>query len=440
MLDHTHDPAARSWVGVGQRRRRRLPASRTCRSACSGAPAAASPGAAASPSATRCWISRRCAHGPLAAALQSVVEAGAGRALNPLMALGRPRGARCGTACSTCCSNAGALARCGRGLPACRGARSSTRCRRASATTPTSTPSIHHATQHRQAVPARQSAAAQLQVGADRLPRPRLVASASRGQAFRRPNGQRMPPGDDAPAFGPCARLDYELELGVFIGPGNALGEPHPDRPRPTTHIFGLCLLNDWSARDIQAWEMAAARARSTPRTSRRRSRRGSSRWTRSSRSARRATRPAATRSRWPISMRPTTARAARSTSGSRCNCRPSRCATRARRRADLAHELRAPLLDGRRRWSRTTPAAAATCSPATCWAAARSPARRVDEAGAMMELALRRHAAGRAAESGETRSFLQDGDAVVFKGWCEARRLRAHRLRLERGRVLPAL
>lgn len=71
---------------------------------------------------------------------------------------------------------------------------------------------------------------------------------------FHRPEGQTLPPGATEPVFGPCRRLDYELELGIFIGPGNALGEPIPVA-RASEHLFGLCLLNDWSARDIQAWE-----------------------------------------------------------------------------------------------------------------------------------------------------------------------------------------
>jgi fumarylacetoacetase len=74
------------------------------------------------------------------------------------------------------------------------------------------------------------------------------------GAPVRRPNGQRRPPGAVTPQFGPCERLDFELELGVWIGQGNALGEPVPIADA-STHIAGLCLLNDWSARDIQAWE-----------------------------------------------------------------------------------------------------------------------------------------------------------------------------------------
>jgi fumarylacetoacetase len=56
------------------------------------------------------------------------------------------------------------------------------------------------------------------------------------------------------PSFGPSRGLDYELELGVWIGPGNALGTPIPIA-QAADHIAGFCLLNDWSARDIQGWE-----------------------------------------------------------------------------------------------------------------------------------------------------------------------------------------
>ena len=76
------------------------------------------------------------------------------------------------------------------------------------------------------------------------------------GQSFRRPMGQALPPGATAPVYGPCTRLDYELELGIYIGTGNAQGEPIALKDAEE-HIFGICLLNDWSARDVQFWEMA---------------------------------------------------------------------------------------------------------------------------------------------------------------------------------------
>ncbi|WP_330338392.1 fumarylacetoacetase [Streptomyces sp. NBC_00557] len=69
-----------------------------------------------------------------------------------------------------------------------------------------------------------------------------------------RPSGQRKAPTDPAPVFGPSVRLDIEAEVGFVVGVPSALGSPVPlDRFRD--HVFGLCLLNDWSARDIQAWE-----------------------------------------------------------------------------------------------------------------------------------------------------------------------------------------
>jgi fumarylacetoacetase len=74
------------------------------------------------------------------------------------------------------------------------------------------------------------------------------------GEDVRRPNGQRKLPNQAEPDFGPCRNLDYELELGVWIGPGNRIGKPIPIG-EAARHVAGFCLLNDWSARDIQSWE-----------------------------------------------------------------------------------------------------------------------------------------------------------------------------------------
>ena len=74
------------------------------------------------------------------------------------------------------------------------------------------------------------------------------------GQPVIRPKGQRKAPDAHAPDYGPSRRLDYELEMGVWIGPGNALGDTIPIG-QASEHIVGLSLLNDWSARDLQAWE-----------------------------------------------------------------------------------------------------------------------------------------------------------------------------------------
>jgi fumarylacetoacetase len=74
------------------------------------------------------------------------------------------------------------------------------------------------------------------------------------GMPVRRPHGQTKDETAPAPSFGPSKRLDYEMELGMFIGPGNELGEPIAVE-HALDHVFGVCLVNDWSARDIQTWE-----------------------------------------------------------------------------------------------------------------------------------------------------------------------------------------
>ncbi|URI05857.1 fumarylacetoacetase [Aquincola tertiaricarbonis] len=75
------------------------------------------------------------------------------------------------------------------------------------------------------------------------------------GTDFHRPMGQARPPGAAAPVYGPCSRLDFELELGFFVGRGTRLGQPLK-LSEARERLFGLCLLNDWSARDHQFWEM----------------------------------------------------------------------------------------------------------------------------------------------------------------------------------------
>ena len=74
------------------------------------------------------------------------------------------------------------------------------------------------------------------------------------GSTVRRPWGQLKAPDAEQPEFSPSRRLDYELEIGAYVGVGNELGEAIPIA-QAGDHIFGLCLLNDWSARDIQSWE-----------------------------------------------------------------------------------------------------------------------------------------------------------------------------------------
>jgi fumarylacetoacetase len=74
------------------------------------------------------------------------------------------------------------------------------------------------------------------------------------GTPIRRPSGQRRGPGEDAPSYGPSARLDVELELAFVVGTPTTLGEP-VSVSESMEHVFGTLLLNDWSARDLQAWE-----------------------------------------------------------------------------------------------------------------------------------------------------------------------------------------
>jgi fumarylacetoacetase len=81
----------------------------------------------------------------------------------------------------------------------------------------------------------------------------RASSVVSSGTAIHRPSGQ-IKSGSTPPTYGPTSRLDYEVELGFFVGPGSTLGRPVPIE-LAEQHLFGACVLNDWSARDMQAWE-----------------------------------------------------------------------------------------------------------------------------------------------------------------------------------------
>jgi len=74
------------------------------------------------------------------------------------------------------------------------------------------------------------------------------------GQEFHRPKGQTKAPDADVPSFGPAKRIDYELEMGIYLGKGNDLGDAISIQ-NAEDHVFGFCVFNDWSARDLQAWE-----------------------------------------------------------------------------------------------------------------------------------------------------------------------------------------
>ena len=113
---------------------------------------------------------------------------------------------------------------------------------------------IHHATTVGALFRPGQSVAAELQMGADRLPRPGIDRSAQRCAVRPAKRADRSHRRDPTPVYGPTERLDFELELGIWMGPESQQGQPIPI-DRAAEHVAGYCLLNDWSARDVQAWE-----------------------------------------------------------------------------------------------------------------------------------------------------------------------------------------
>ena len=241
------------------------------------------------------------------------------------------------------------------------------------------------------------------------------------GTPVRRPLGQSKAPSAIAPSFGPCAWLDYELELGIFVGTGNALGCPVPLR-EAESHVFGICLLNDWSARDIQGWEMQPLGPFQAKNFS-------------------------TTISPWIVTME---ALAPYRTAWQRDAAFPQplpyldTAATRAHGGLDIRLEV--GIETPSRRAAGAGPARLTQTSFAhQHWTIAQMLAHHtiggcnlqsgdllgsgtisgpsVEEAGAMMELA---HAGrqpvhfDRGDGRTEARGFLEDGDAVVFTGWCE--------------------
>jgi fumarylacetoacetase len=257
------------------------------------------------------------------------------------------------------------------------------------------------------------------------------------GQAFRRPNGQRLLPGSSEPQYGPCTRLDYELELGIFVGPGNALGERIP-LGEVDAHVFGLCLLNDWSARDIQAWEMAPLgpfHAKNFATTI--------SPWI-VTMDALEPYRQAWTRPEddpRPLAYLESADNCARGALDIRLEVQIE---TERMRREHLPPQTISRTSFAHHYWSvgqMVAHHAAGGCNlqPGDLLGSGTISGPTLDQAGAMMELAL----AGRqpvSLDTGETRSFLQDGDAVVFKGWCEREGFARIGFGLDEGRVLPAL
>ena len=273
------------------------------------------------------------------------------------------------------------------------------------------------------------------------------------GQRFHRPVGQTMPPGMDRPVVGPCKRLDYELEVGIFIGSGNASedgGEDASDDgsggvPIPIAtaeqHVFGLCLLNDWSARDIQAWEYQPLGPFLSKNF-------------------------ASTISPWIVTIE---ALAPFRTSWQRPDGDPQPLpylddpsvrdagAFDIQLEAGLATAKSAAVSGNAMRLSQTSFRHAywtvgqmvahhtvngCRLRPGDFFGSGTESGPTPDEAGSMIELS----AGGNqpfTLPNGETRTFLEDGDSVVFRAWCETQQGRAGARRIGfgecRGTVLPA-
>jgi fumarylacetoacetase len=237
------------------------------------------------------------------------------------------------------------------------------------------------------------------------------------GQRVRRPRGQIMPRGADRPQLAPSARLDFELEVGVLIGPGNPLGSPVP-LTQAEEHIFGLCLLNDWSARDLQAWEyqpLGPFLAKNF----------------------------ATTISPWVVTLE---ALAPYRLPWSRPDEDPQPLpyldSAQLRARGALDMQLEVAIETAAMRASGAAPQVLArTNFRHSYWSVAQMVAHHTvngcnlepgdllgsgtqsgpapDQAGSLLELTEGGRRALRL-ESGETRTFLEDGDRVILAGWCE--------------------
>ena len=264
----------------------------------------------------------------------------------------------------------------------------------------------------------------------------RASSLAVSGQQVRRPHGQVMPRGAEQPQLSPSARLDFELEVGMLIGSGNRLGSPIPVA-QAEEHVFGLCLLNDWSARDLQAWEyqpLGPFLAKSF----------------------------ATTISPWVVTLEALAPyRLAWSRPAEDPQPLPYLDCAGLRAAGALDLHLEVALETSAMRAAGTAPQPLArTNFRHSYWAVAQMVAHHTvngcnlepgdllgsgtqsgptpDQAGSLLELTE----GGRqviALASGETRTFLEDGDRVVLKGWCEQPGRARIGLGEASGTVLPA-
>jgi fumarylacetoacetase len=257
------------------------------------------------------------------------------------------------------------------------------------------------------------------------------------GQTFRRPRGQVLRAGRTQPEYRPTERLDYELELGIWIGCGNAPGETI-ELDDAEDHVFGVSLLNDWSARDIQAWELVPL-------------------------GPFHAKNFATTVSPWIVTLDalvPYRLPWSRPANDPQPLSYLDSTAHRAGGALDVTLEVRIQTETMRRRGQAEHPVSRSNfrhhywsvAQMVTHHAAGGCNLRVGDllgsgtvsgpeqsEAGALIELAL----AGQAPvclAGGETRSFLEDGDSVALHGWCAGRERARIGFGAARGLVLPPL
>jgi fumarylacetoacetase len=218
------------------------------------------------------------------------------------------------------------------------------------------------------------------------------------GTPVHRPCGQIKVASDDNPVYAPSRMLDYELELGAFLGPGNPMGQPIPIA-HAEEHLFGVCLLNDWSARDVQSWEyqpLGPFLAKNF----------------------------ATSISPWIVTLdalEPFRSAAQLRPAGDPQPLPHLQQPGAGAFRITLEVWLRSPLLPGDLIGSGTV-----------------SGPQKQNQ-GCLLEL-TRRGADPLPLPGGETRAFLEDGDEVILKGWCEASGFRRIGLGECRGLILPAL
>ncbi len=251
------------------------------------------------------------------------------------------------------------------------------------------------------------------------------------GTPVHRPCGQIVSNSDAAPVYAPSRMLDYEVELGAFLGPGNAMGQPIPVA-HAEDHLFGVCLLNDWSARDIQSWEyqplgpfLAKNFATSI------------SPWivTLDALEPFRAAAPA----RPPDDPQPLPHLQAPGDPAFRITLEVWL------RSAKMPAPLRVSQSDfARLYWTLSQMIAHQSSNgcplrPGDLIGSGTVSGPEKQNQGCLLEL-TRRGAEPVQLPSGETRGFLEDGDEVILKGWCAVSGFRRIGLGECRGRILPAL